>query len=119
VPIGLVIRARSSAGEHFLHTEGVTGSIPVAPTSEIKHLDPRPLPSPPRTAPEQMAKTPQNMGGISGGMFGGCSRGGAPPGPENVRAAGRQSDGPNEIKSDADTLTSFDGNGKSSFRGGA
>jgi hypothetical protein len=26
-------RARSSAGEHSLHTGGVTGSIPVAPTS--------------------------------------------------------------------------------------
>src|SRR4029079_13591054 len=28
----LGIRARSSAGEHFLDMEGVTGSIPVAPT---------------------------------------------------------------------------------------
>src|SRR5439155_25332369 len=27
-------RARSSAGEHTLHTGGVTGSIPVAPTTE-------------------------------------------------------------------------------------
>ncbi|CAG7655151.1 hypothetical protein SBRY_70032 [Actinacidiphila bryophytorum] len=26
-------RAISSAGEHFVHTEGVTGSIPVSPTS--------------------------------------------------------------------------------------
>jgi hypothetical protein len=31
-------RARSSAGEHSLHTGGVTGSIPVAPTMEIKDL---------------------------------------------------------------------------------
>src|SRR5271163_2468003 len=30
---GKVNRARSSAGEHTLHTGGVTGSIPVAPTS--------------------------------------------------------------------------------------
>jgi hypothetical protein len=29
----LVKRARSSAGEHLPDTEGVTGSIPVAPTS--------------------------------------------------------------------------------------
>ena len=29
-----LIRARSSAGEHCLHTAGVTGSIPVAPTME-------------------------------------------------------------------------------------
>jgi hypothetical protein len=29
----LVNRARSSAGEHLPDTEGVTGSIPVAPTS--------------------------------------------------------------------------------------
>src|ERR1051325_2719760 len=28
-------RARSSAGEHTLHTGGVTGSIPVAPTIEF------------------------------------------------------------------------------------
>src|SRR3984893_14189862 len=28
--------ARSSAGEHSLHTGGVTGSIPVAPTIKIK-----------------------------------------------------------------------------------
>src|SRR3569833_4351827 len=27
-------RARSSAGEHFLDMEGVTGSIPVAPTTQ-------------------------------------------------------------------------------------
>ena len=36
---------RSSAGEHSLHTGGVTGSIPVAPTIEIsksKHLRERP-----------------------------------------------------------------------------
>lgn len=26
-------RVRSSAGEHYLHTVGVTGSIPVAPTT--------------------------------------------------------------------------------------
>ena len=31
--IGFSGRARSSAGEHTLHTGGVTGSIPVAPTS--------------------------------------------------------------------------------------
>ncbi len=32
-------RARSSAGEHFLHTEGVTGSIPVAPTMKSSNLE--------------------------------------------------------------------------------
>jgi hypothetical protein len=31
--------ARSSAGEHCLHTAGVTGSIPVAPTNFFKDLD--------------------------------------------------------------------------------
>ena len=31
-------RARSSAGEHSLHTGGVTGSIPVAPTIRTKRL---------------------------------------------------------------------------------
>ena len=33
-PLGTIPRpgARSSAGEHTLHTGGVTGSIPVAPT---------------------------------------------------------------------------------------
>src|ERR1700758_5188710 len=31
-------RARSSAGEHTLHTGGVTGSIPVAPTSFLNDL---------------------------------------------------------------------------------
>src|SRR5579871_397684 len=30
--------ARSSAGEHSLHTGGVTGSIPVAPTIKVEHL---------------------------------------------------------------------------------
>src|SRR4051795_7052770 len=30
-------RARSSAGEHTLHTGGVTGSIPVAPTTTSVH----------------------------------------------------------------------------------
>ena len=29
------MRARSSAGEHCLHTAGVTGSIPVAPTNKL------------------------------------------------------------------------------------
>ena len=32
-------RARSSAGEHSLHTGGVTGSIPVAPTIKIRDLE--------------------------------------------------------------------------------
>ena len=31
-------RAASSAGEHSLHTGGVTGSIPVPPTIEIRQL---------------------------------------------------------------------------------
>src|ERR1700692_3578344 len=31
-------RARSSAGEHSLHTGGVTGSIPVAPTSKFNEI---------------------------------------------------------------------------------
>ena len=33
-------RARSSAGEHYLDMVGVTGSIPVAPTSLISRLVP-------------------------------------------------------------------------------
>jgi hypothetical protein len=32
-PVPTGFRARSSAGEHSLHTGGVTGSIPVAPTT--------------------------------------------------------------------------------------
>jgi hypothetical protein len=32
-------RARSSAGEHTLHTGGVTGSIPVAPTTRLCQLE--------------------------------------------------------------------------------
>jgi hypothetical protein len=32
IATGMAVRARSSAGEHFLDMEGVTGSIPVAPT---------------------------------------------------------------------------------------
>ena len=39
-------RARSSAGEHYLDTVGVTGSIPVAPTSfhnRFKQLPPLPI----------------------------------------------------------------------------
>ena len=31
-------RAISSAGEHFVHTEGVTGSIPVSPTQVRGHF---------------------------------------------------------------------------------
>src|SRR5664279_450447 len=31
-PIGTTVRAISSAGERFVHTEEVTGSIPVSPT---------------------------------------------------------------------------------------
>ena len=34
-----VTRVRSSAGEHYLHTVGVTGSIPVAPTIFSNDLD--------------------------------------------------------------------------------
>lgn len=30
--VAFLYRAFSSAGEHFLHTEGVIGSIPVTPT---------------------------------------------------------------------------------------
>src|SRR4051812_27858620 len=30
--------ARSSAGEHCLHTAGVAGSIPAAPTNQIREL---------------------------------------------------------------------------------
>src|SRR3954469_11030848 len=33
------VRARSSAGEHSLHTGGVTGSIPVAPTTRNLHRE--------------------------------------------------------------------------------
>lgn len=33
--VAFLYRAFSSAGEHFLHTEGVIGSIPVTPTIEI------------------------------------------------------------------------------------
>jgi hypothetical protein len=33
-------RARSSAEEHYLDMVGVTGSIPVAPTIDFKHLPP-------------------------------------------------------------------------------
>ena len=33
--VAFLFRAFSSAGEHFLHTEGVIGSIPVTPTIEI------------------------------------------------------------------------------------
>lgn len=32
--VAFLFRAFSSAGEHFLHTEGVIGSIPVTPTIE-------------------------------------------------------------------------------------
>ena len=32
------MRARSSAGEHYLDMVGVTGSIPVAPTNCINYL---------------------------------------------------------------------------------
>ena len=35
VCVAFLFRAFSSAGEHFLHTEGVIGSIPVTPTIEI------------------------------------------------------------------------------------
>ena len=34
--VAFLYRAFSSAGEHFLHTEGVIGSIPVTPTIEFK-----------------------------------------------------------------------------------
>ena len=37
----LLDRARSSAGEHFLDMEGVTGSIPVAPTNTSQKDVPR------------------------------------------------------------------------------
>jgi hypothetical protein len=43
-------RARSSEGEHTLHTGGVTGSIPVAPTSSFKHLGDFPA-NPPNSPP--------------------------------------------------------------------
>ena len=33
--VAFLYRAFSSAGEHFLHTEGVIGSIPVTPTIEF------------------------------------------------------------------------------------
>lgn len=33
--VAFLFRAFSSAGEHFLHTEGVIGSIPVTPTIEL------------------------------------------------------------------------------------
>lgn len=33
--VAFLYRAFSSAGEHFLHTEGVIGSIPVTPTIKI------------------------------------------------------------------------------------
>lgn len=33
--VAFLFRAFSSAGEHFLHTEGVIGSIPVTPTIKI------------------------------------------------------------------------------------
>ena len=32
------LRARSSAGEHSLHTRGVAGSIPAAPTEETSRV---------------------------------------------------------------------------------
>jgi hypothetical protein len=69
-------RARSSAGEHSLHTGGVTGSIPVAPT--IKRLQNRyfsycPLPFPPRLDPVRMANVPQSLGESWGNMFAGRS----------------------------------------------
>src|SRR5215207_5745771 len=38
-PVHAAQRARSSAGEHSLHTRRVTGSIPVAPTIDLRYRD--------------------------------------------------------------------------------
>ena len=56
-------RARSSAGEHLPDTEGVTGSIPVAPTIQI------PANADYSTQRGQKAATPwgQQLGGGNGG----------------------------------------------------
>jgi hypothetical protein len=53
-------RARSSAGEHFPDTEGVTGSNPVAPTSTNGSLD-----SPPIAACQRFARKPLHVVDLS------------------------------------------------------
>jgi hypothetical protein len=61
-------RARSSAGEHSLHTGGVTGSIPVAPTTKAQQnqgLGNRPPPSPRLSGVNRLRICPKN-GGKSG-----------------------------------------------------
>ena len=69
-------RARSSAGEHSLHTGGVTGSIPVAPTIKApvnRHFLQCLLPFPPRLDRERIAKLPQRLGENAGTLFAGRS----------------------------------------------
>src|SRR5271155_22760 len=64
-------RARSSAGEHTLHTGGVTGSIPVAPTILINYL--------PETRGEHfeadLVRNGQNRAGIIWEMSGKMKKG--------------------------------------------
>ena len=43
VCVAFLFRAFSSAGEHFLHTEGVIGSIPVTPTTFFRSAYGRPF----------------------------------------------------------------------------
>src|SRR5258706_13488054 len=59
------LRLTFRAGGRSLHTGGVTGSIPVAPTIKPQQnqvLDSGPLPFPPRIDPEQTANSPTKVG---------------------------------------------------------
>ncbi len=76
--------------EHSLHTGGVTGSIPVAPTikpQQNQGLERGLLPFPPRLDHEQTAKSPTRVGENRGKVFPERSRGRAPPGRQNGKAA--------------------------------
>src|SRR5713101_1092465 len=58
---------------HSLHTGGVTGSIPVAPTTEAQqngHFPDRALPFPPGFDPEQTTNPPAKLGENRGTLFG-------------------------------------------------
>lgn len=58
---------------HSLHTGGVTGSIPVAPTIEIKYLTGVPEELPARTRRKRAVNMPLGYGRYSCAAFGVCS----------------------------------------------
>jgi hypothetical protein len=63
--------------QNSLHTGGVTGSIPVAPTikcQENQYLGDGPLPFSPALGVNGLRNSPKNWGKIGGKVFMRCSR---------------------------------------------